>query len=238
MKRLRLLRWSETVLSPRTRPEINQPSLLSLRLQLTASSAILSTTRRLSQSALRGEEALTQEQLLRLPSPPVQAAHSSAKLSALHARLSLPPRLPLETLARTLVDASADSSPQFNNKPFAILGNDLLGYYTSEYIVCQYPRLPLAVVYAAMYAYVGEKALAAITREWGVEAAAAPGGEVDPGLLQLKMLPPNTAYIQPTAPLVSTAPEPNASRFRHSMSSRTVYDDEFGEIKDRAAQKD
>jgi dsRNA-specific ribonuclease len=239
MKRLRLLRWSGTVLSPRTRPEINQAGLLPfLRLLSTTSSATLSTTRRLSQAASRDEEPVTEEQLIRLPSPPVHAARTSAKLSALHARLSLPPRLPLETLARALVDPSADSSPQFNNKAFSVLGNDLLGYYTSEYIVCQYPRLPLAVVYAAMYAYVGEKALAAITREWGVETAAAPGGEVDPGLLQLKLLPPETAQVQPTAPLVSTAPEPNTFGFRHSMSSRTVYDDEFGEIRDRPAQKD
>jgi dsRNA-specific ribonuclease len=239
MKRLRLLRWSGTVLSPRTRPEINQPHLVSFfRLQSTTSSSDLSMTRRTPKQTFRNEEPLTEEQLLKLPSPPVQAVHTSAKLSALHARLSLPPRLPLETLARTLVDPSADSSPQFNNKPFSLLGNDLLGYYTSEFIVCQYPRLPLAVVYAAMYAYVGGKALTAITREWGVETAAAPGGEVDPGLLQLKMLPPDTAQIQPIAPLVSTAPEPNASGFRRSISSRTVYDDEFGELRNRPGQKD
>jgi dsRNA-specific ribonuclease len=195
-------------------------------------------TRRTPKSTSRDEEPLTEERLLQLPSPPVHAARTSAKLSALHARLSLPPRLPLETLARTLVDPSADPSPQFNNKPFSILGNDLLGYYTSEYIVCQYPRLPLAVVYAAMYAYVGEKALTAITREWGVETAAAPGGEVDPGLLQLKMLPPDTAQIPSAAPLVSTAPESSSSGFRRSISSRTVYDDEFGELRNRPGQKD
>jgi dsRNA-specific ribonuclease len=239
MKRLRLLRWSGTVLSPRTRPKINQAHLLSFsHLQSTTSPSELSTTLRTQNITPRGKEPLAEDRLLQLPSPPVEAVHSSAKLSALHARLSLPPRLPLETLARTLVDASADSSPQFNNKPFSILGNDLLGYYTSEYIVCQYPRLPLAVVYAAMYAYVGEKALAAITREWGVETAAAPGGEVDPGLLQLKMLPPDTAHIQPKTPLVSTAPEANSSGFRRSISSRTVYDDEFGEIRQRPLQKD
>jgi dsRNA-specific ribonuclease len=183
MKRLRLLRWSGTVLSPRTRPKINQAHLLSFsRLQSTTSPSELSTTRRTQNLTSPGKEPLAEERLLQLPSPPVEAVHhSSAKLSALHARLSLPPRLPLETLARTLVDASADPSPQFNNKPFSILGNDLLGYYTSEYIVCQYPRLPLAVVYAAMYAYVGEKALAAMT---------------------------------------------------------TVYDDEFGEIRQRPVQRD
>ena len=239
MQRLRLLRWSGTVLSPRTRPEINQAYLPSShRLQSTTSPSNLLITKHTKNYTLPDEEPLSEEQLLQLPSPPITAVDGSAKLSALHARLSLPIRLPLQTFARTLVDPTADSSPQFNNKSFSILGNDLLGYYTSEYIVCQYPRLPLAVVYAAMYAYVGEKALAAITREWGVETAATPGGEVDPGLLQLKMLPPGTAQIQPKAPLVSTAPEPNSSGFRRTISSRTVYDDEFGELRKRPGQKD
>ena len=98
------------------------------------------------------------------------------------------------------MDSSADPSPPFNNKAFSILGSDLLSYYTSEYIIAQYPRLPLAVVFAAMYAYVGPKALAAITREWGVEFAAHPGGEVDPGLLQFKRVPPEEPTLTPKPP--------------------------------------
>lgn len=175
---------------------------------------------------------LPEETLQRLPSPPVTAAKTSAKLAALHARLSLPSRLPLETLARTLVDASADPSIRFNNKPFAVLGNDLLGYYTSEYLLSQYPRLPLAVVFAAMYAYHGPATLAAIAREWGVEAAAEPGGEVDPGLLQFKRLPSEPKPELPKPQLISTRQEDNP-KFRRTMSSRSVYDDQFGEIKQR-----
>lgn len=181
---------------------------------------------------------LSEETLLKLPSPPLSAARTSAKLSALHARLSLPSTLPPETLARCLVDPSADASPRFNNASLAVLGHDLLSYYTSEYLVAQYPRLPLAVVFAAMYAYVGPKALAAITREWGVEYAAHPGGEVDPGLLQFKRTPPQP---QPEKPL-SAGPEPiiqtrggtdsmlnrQGKNWRASISSRTVHSDEFG----------
>lgn len=238
MKRSRLLRWSGTVLSPRTRPESSQPHFFSFRLQSTLHPFPPSSPQTGEPSVRSDDIPLSEEQLLQLPSPPVQAAQTSAKLSALHARLSLSPKLPVQTLARTLVDPSADPSPQFNNKPFSILGNDLLGYYTSEYIICQYPRLPLAVVFAAMYAYVGSKALAAITREWGVEVAAEPGGEVDPGLLQMKKLPPGTPPTQPNAPLVSTARDTSFSPFRRSISSRTVYDDEFGELRSRAGQKD
>jgi dsRNA-specific ribonuclease len=46
----------------------------------------------------------------------------------------------------------------------------------------------MSVVFAAQYAYVGPKALATIASEWGIEAAAEPGGEVDPGLLQFRRL--------------------------------------------------
>jgi dsRNA-specific ribonuclease len=125
-------------------------------------------------------------ELEHLPSPPYEEALKSAKLAALHSRLGLPKSLPLQTLARTLVDVTADASPQFNNSALATLGGDLLGYYTSEHLICHYPRLPLAVLFAAQRAYVGPEALAAITKEWGVDPVAAPGGEVDPGLLQFR----------------------------------------------------
>ncbi|PSN71443.1 ribonuclease III [Corynespora cassiicola Philippines] len=123
-----------------------------------------------------------------IPSPFPNVASRSTKLSALRSRLSLPPRFPLETLARTLVHPSADPNPAFNNASLSILGGNLLGYYTSEHLLCNYPRLPMDVVFAAQYAYVGPKALATIASEWGIEAAAEPGGEVDPGLLQFKRI--------------------------------------------------
>ena len=232
MKRLRLLRWSGNVLSPRTRPRTAEvPSISPIRHQSTALSTSPPDAEDPDDFIITpAEDFLSEQKLLQLPSPPVQAAQASAKLSALHARLSLPSRLPLETLARTLVDASADPSPQFNNRPFSVLGNDLLGSYTSEYIICQYPRLPLAVVFAAMYAYVGSKALAAVTREWGVEMAAEPGGEVDPGLLQFRRLPPGTPPEQSAEPLVSTMPYPDGSGTRRSISNRTIYANEFGDL--------
>jgi dsRNA-specific ribonuclease len=126
--------------------------------------------------------------LEKMPSPHPNAAQSSTKLHALRSRLSLPPRFPLPALARTLVHPSADSDPQFNNASLSILGRQLLGYYTSEYLLCTYPRLPMPVVFAAVEAYIGPKALATIASEWGIEAAAEPGGEVDPGLLQFRRI--------------------------------------------------
>ncbi|KAL2434170.1 Large ribosomal subunit protein mL44 [Exophiala dermatitidis] len=231
MKRLRLLTWSGSLLSPRARPDpIRLPFHISRRCQATA----VATSRPFDEQVEDATSTpfLPEETLQRLPSPPVTAAKTSAKLAALHARLNLPPRLPLETLARTLVDPSADPSIRFNNKAFAVLGNDLLGYYTSEYLLSQYPRLPLAVVFAAMYAYHGPATLAALAREWGVEAAAAPGGEVDPGLLQFKRHPSEPRPDHPQPQLISTREEENP-KFRRTMSSRSVYDDQFGEVKPR-----
>lgn len=46
----------------------------------------------------------------------------------------------------------------------------------------------MPVVFAAVEAYIGPKALSMVASEWGIEAAAEPGGEVDPGLLQFKRI--------------------------------------------------
>jgi len=166
---------------------------------------------------------------------------SSPNLAALHARLSLPPRLPLETLARCLKDPSADPHPHYNNASLSLLGYDILGYYTSENILCRFPRLPTEVVFAAMAAYVGPKTLATMTREWGVELAAAPGGEVDPGLLQFSRRESGNASADGTGlqiketprnpdeeTLSINRPHPEQKSWRRGMSSRTVYDDYFG----------
>lgn len=53
-----------------------------------------------------------------------------------------------------------------------------------------YPRLPQATLEVAMWSYVGNKALAALGREWGVEAAFEPRPEVDAGLLQFRRMSP------------------------------------------------
>ena len=185
MKPLRLLRWSGTVLSPRTRPFIvlpqPQPKPL-IRFQSAAALALEPPPPESNNNLPQWSHA----DLLSLPSPPPQLATTSAKLSALHARLSLSPRIPLQILSRCLIDPSADSTPSFNNASLSLLGSDLLGLCTSESILCRFPRLPTEVVFAAMSAYVGPKTLSAISREWGVEVAAEPGGEVDPGLLQCR----------------------------------------------------
>lgn len=238
MRRVQLLRRSGSVLSPRTRYTtgngLQQCLYAGIRYQSSASPAAQQPED--DQLAFKQSTAppvswynRPRQQRLLLPSPPVEAARESAKLAALHARLYLPSRLPLETLARALVDSSADVNPSFNNHSMATLGHDLLAYYTSEHLLCTYPRLPMTVIFAAMYAYVGPKTLAAMTREWGVELAAVPGGEVDPGILQFKRVLPGTDLSESLPEGTTTRPNDHRKSWRKGITSRIVYDNEFGD---------
>ncbi|KAJ5771271.1 uncharacterized protein N7511_003322 [Penicillium nucicola] len=245
MKRLQLQRWSSSVLGPRTRT-VNRlhQHMYGQRYQSTASpiqtggapqeSIIEDST--IIEASTPVDETLSEimrmsharHSQLQYPSPTVEAAQQSAKLAALHARLYLPSRLPVETLARTLVDASADPNTDFNNTSLATLGHDLLSYYTTEHLICKYPRLPLTVIFAAMYAYAGPKTLAAMAREWGVELASVPGGEVDPGLLQFQRLEPGSEV--PETPASDTVrPYEQQLNWRKTVTSKVFYDDEFGD---------
>ncbi|KAI1201354.1 ribonuclease III [Nemania serpens] len=163
-----------------------------------------------------------------LPSPHPDRALRSAKLAALHARLSLSSKLPLQILARTLVDASADYHPRFNNANIAFVGASLLQYHTCEWLVTRYPRLPMAILFAAMKGYAGEPALHRIARAWGVEAAAAPGEEVDPGYLQFRSDKPSY-LMHKWGYSRAEARELTKYKWRRGMSSRVIFDDPFGD---------
>ncbi|KAH7031230.1 ribonuclease III domain-containing protein [Microdochium trichocladiopsis] len=164
-----------------------------------------------------------------LPSPHPDRALRSAKLAALHARLYLSSKVPLQTLARCLVDPSADAHPKFNNANLAFLGSTILQYHTSEWLIAHYPRLPMAILFAAMKGYAGVPALHQIGRAWGVEQAYAPGGEVDPGLLQFTDKKP-TVVMNRWGYVRAEAKELQKYKWRRGMSSRVLYDDAFGEV--------
>lgn len=232
MKRIQLLRWSGTVLTPRIQPctasRLTRQYLpIVVRQQSTASSPLLSENNQSHDEIFSSSSPPPRQSVP--PSPSPDAALKSAKLAALRSRLSLPVQLPLQTLARLLVHPSADNSPQFNNHALSVLGTDLLLHYTSEHLMTTYPRLPMEVLWAAMSAYTGKKALQAMAREWGVEYAADPGHEVDPGLLQFKRLPPGT----PDPDIEQERPDPEGSEvvFRRGINARAVYGDGFGYMK-------
>lgn len=171
-----------------------------------------------------------------LPSPPPERALESAKLAALHARLSLPEKLPLQTLGRALVDASADENALFNNTNLAFVGQSLINYHVAEWLMCRYPRLPMDILYAAMKGYAGPASLHQVARSWGLEHAAAPGGEVDPGLLQFSMHKPGNAIIG-FGYKRGEADGIRKYKWRHGISSRVVFDDDFGEVVDTEQEK-
>jgi dsRNA-specific ribonuclease len=155
---------------------------------------ILDTPSRINITPTFGEHL---HELEALPSPPPSAALSSAKIAALHARLYLPSTFPFQTLARCLVDKTADVDPRFNNAGLAEIGRAQLGYLMTEWLVCKYPRLPTSILFMAQEAYLGLRAMEDLVRGWGVDPVAAPGGEVEPGLLQFKRSSGSTPVYEP-----------------------------------------
>jgi dsRNA-specific ribonuclease len=101
------------------------------------------------------------------------------------------------------------------------LGSNLLGYYTTEYLLSHYPRLPMPVMFAAVEAYIGPRALATVASEWGIEAAAEPGGEVDPGLLQFRRL---LSGEEPPSPTKRKGPY----KWNITTTHKILQSDEFG----------
>ncbi|KAM3423714.1 hypothetical protein BST61_g1126 [Cercospora zeina] len=83
---------------------------------------------------------------------------------------------------------------------------------------------------AAAYGYVGSATLNNIRTEWGVEAVAAPGPEVDAGLLQLERVTPGNAMAEDgTRRVKDVEQDETTKRYPHkSLSGRIVYNDMFG----------
>lgn len=234
MKRLRLERWGGQLLHARSgalASPCRQPLANSIRRRQESTAAAAAASHNIVNDLPTIEEPSGP-----LPSPSPQRAAQSAKLAALHARLSLSKKIPLETLARALIVPSADTHPNFNNENLATLGRSILNYHVLEYLVCKYPRLPMAILYEALRAYAGRESLNHVARRWGVESAAAPGEEVDPGLLQWKPDVPDTTktswgYSRPESALADTY------QARRGLSSRVVMDDDFGDTIDTPSNK-
>ena len=227
MRRTHLLRWSGTVLTPRTRPN----SCLSITFAIQSRNAATATAYANYTPGI--DKPVEPSPYESLPSPPPEASRKSARLAALHARLYLSSRIPLETLGRCLVDSTADRHDSFNNSSLAILGNDVLAYHTSELILCRYPRLPSAVILASTSAYIGPYALSDLAKSWGVEAAAVPGGEVDAGLLQFRAIKSDNSESEVRAGVLEKEGKISSKSWKRGVSSLMKQDDFFGEITGR-----
>jgi dsRNA-specific ribonuclease len=84
----------------------------------------------------------------------------------------------------------------------------------------------MAILYEALRAYAGQESLQQVAKRWGVEAAAAPGEEVDPGLLQWKTA--GEQFVNTRWGYVRSEVE-RSSSYRRGVSSRVVLDDAFGD---------
>ena len=86
-----------------------------------------------------------------------------------------------------------------------------------------------------MEGYIGPKTLASLAREWGIEVAAEPGGEVDPGYLQCKRVEAGNSEVPGVGGLLRKevpALEGEKSKgkvFRRGIAGRTMDDSHFGE---------
>lgn len=98
---------------------------------------------------------------------PESTAQQSPPLVALHSRLNLPTEYSYSTLSQALNMNKYDGL--VNNFGLNILGKSLLSYYVSEYLLVQYPRLPMAVHNSAVDAYMGVETLHEIGKFWGIE---------------------------------------------------------------------
>jgi dsRNA-specific ribonuclease len=94
----------------------------------------------------------------------------SPAIPALHARIGLPESFPYSTLRRCLIDPSTEKAHSNHNEALSVVGSGLLEYYVSEYLCVRWPRLPMKTQVAALWACTGERALARIAREWGVQS--------------------------------------------------------------------
>ena len=234
MRRVRLSKWSEQLLqassSPARAPLIQSTStttaLITRRYQSSvASTAEASAPPTADTSAPSANEPVRQKRRP-IPSPPHSRAASSAKLAALHARLSLSNKVPLETLARALINPTADQNANFNNSNLSFLGSTIINLHVLEYLMCKWPRLPMAILFEALRAFAGKESLHAVARRWGVESAAVPGAEVDPGLLQWSA--EGNSYTSKRWGYLRSKGEQEQG-YRIGMSSRVVMDDPFGD---------
>ncbi|KAL3233741.1 Large ribosomal subunit protein mL44 [Nakaseomyces bracarensis] len=125
---------------------------------------------------------------------PEEVAVKSPALIALHRRLNLPQEFTYSSLARCLTCRTADLPSRIAN-PFSsssnymskagdcvvptkkgldnhglnIFGKNLLTYEVTQFLIKKYPRLPIAVLNAAVDAYLSQSVLANIGKTWGIE---------------------------------------------------------------------
>lgn len=99
-----------------------------------------------------------------------QEATLSPPLLTLHARLELPLEYKLSTLARALLCRNkVNENKMADNYGLNIFGKNLLVYHVTEYLMVNYPRLPVEILNAAVHGYMGKFTLLDVAKSWGIE---------------------------------------------------------------------
>lgn len=88
---------------------------------------------------------------------------------ALHARLGLPESYQYSTLVKALTCPTSKHDVIASNQQLSILGAHILSFYVTEYLIANYPRLPLSVLRAATDAFIGNYSLYDVAKNtWGI----------------------------------------------------------------------
>lgn len=87
---------------------------------------------------------------------------------SLHARLKLSNEYKYSTLVKSLSCPTGNSNP--NNQQMSIFGSHILSFYVSEYLLTNYPRLPISILRSAIDSYIGNFSLYDIAKNsWGID---------------------------------------------------------------------
>lgn len=88
---------------------------------------------------------------------------------SLHARLQLPKEYKYSTLVKSLSCPTGEEKSS-NNQQMAIFGSHILSFYVSEYLLANYPRLPISILRSAIDAYIGNFSLYDVAKNsWGID---------------------------------------------------------------------
>lgn len=99
-----------------------------------------------------------------------ESAKLIPSIVALHARLKLSSDYKYSTLVKSLTCPTAENSnPTSNNQQLSILGSHILSFYISEYLISNYPRLPISILKSAVDSYIGNYSLYDLAKNvWGI----------------------------------------------------------------------
>ncbi|KAI5951495.1 MRPL3 [Candida jiufengensis] len=140
--------------------------------QSSSSSTTKPTSNNNTSSSIDFNSSVTNNNNLFIHRLPESTAEQSPLLVSLHSRLNLSPQFKLSTLSQCLnmlKTSSKESEGLANNFGLNTIGKTLLSYYVSEYLLMNYPRLPMTIHNASVDSLMGVKTLSEIGKSWGIE---------------------------------------------------------------------